>query len=70
MYVIVKYDRKRPYLPVAVADSPAELARMLGIPPNRVHSSLYHSRETYARVWIDDDELTDETNDTMHKLPG
>ena len=65
MYVYIKYDRKKPNLPVAIADTAAELAHLLGIQPNRVHSSLQLKLETYAKVWIDDDRLKNETNDAL-----
>lgn len=65
MYVFIKYDSRFPYLPVAIADTATELAHILGIKPNVVHSSLCHNRSTYAKVWIDDDQLQIERKDTV-----
>jgi len=55
MTVYVKYSNEYPYLPLAVADSKIELARMLGLTINVVASSLNHGYRTYAAVEIDDD---------------
>lgn len=55
MKVFVKYDSKEPYLPVAVADSKSELARLLGVTLNSIVSSYAHKRGTYAVVDIEDD---------------
>ena len=66
MHVYVKYDKRHPNLPIAVADSAAELAHILGIKPNIVHSSVCHKRSTYAKVWIEEnDQLQDERKDTV-----
>jgi hypothetical protein len=53
--VFIKYDSKEPYLPVAVAESKSELARILGVTLNSVISSYAHKRSTYAVVDIEDD---------------
>jgi len=44
-------------LPVMVADSPTELARMAGTTPQNINSSIYHGYEDsmWERVWIEDD---------------
>lgn len=42
-------------LPVAVAESPTELARMLGIRQNNVTSSISHKVKTYCVVEVEDD---------------
>ena len=52
MKVYVKYDKKEPHLPVAVADSKKELAEQLGISLHNVLSSFYHGRSTFAEVDI------------------
>lgn len=52
MVVYVKYDNKKPNLPVAVADSKKELAQKLGVSLHNVLSSFYHGRSTYAEVDI------------------
>ena len=54
MVVYVKYDKKPPYLPEAVADSKAELARKLGVSVHSVRSSYYHKRSTFAEIEIED----------------
>lgn len=56
MYVYIKYEKRKPHLPVAVADTVTELAQILGIKPNIVSSSIYHKRPTYAKVWIEEDD--------------
>ena len=59
MKVYVKYDKKPPHLPVAVADSKKELAKMLGVSFHSVLSSYYHKRSTFAEIEIEDtDEET------------
>lgn len=54
MKLYVKYSRIYPYLPEAVADSKADLARKLGTTVNVVTSSFRHGRSTYAEVEVDD----------------
>ena len=56
MKVYVKYSNKPPYLPVAVADSKAELAKMLGVRLNNVICAFYKKTKTYQEVEIPDDE--------------
>lgn len=55
--VYVKYDKRKPYLPVAVADSKYELARMLGVSYQSVMSAYSHKRSTFAEVEIDLDDI-------------
>lgn len=50
--VYVKYSAKYPYLPVAVADSKAELAEMLGVSRNNVDTSFSHKIKTFKEVYI------------------
>lgn len=59
MTLYVKYDRKPPYLPVAVADSKKELAQMLGVTFHSVLSSYYHKRSTFVEIEIE--ETNEET---------
>ena len=56
MKVFIKYSNKPPYLPIAVADSKTELARILGVSPNSVISSYAHKRSTFVEVEVDEDE--------------
>ena len=53
MTVYVKYDRCKPHLPVAVADTKEELAVMIGMSLNTVRSSLSHGIGSFAAVDID-----------------
>lgn len=46
----VKYSKSYPYLPEAVADTAAELARMVETNPHVIWSSISHGRSTYAKV--------------------
>lgn len=58
--LFVKYDNKPPYLPIAVADSKAELARMLNIRTNVVSSAFSHKQSTYKVIKIDDGKVQEE----------
>lgn len=42
-------------LPEAVADSPAELAKMLGTTANCVSSSITHQRAGWFKLEVEDD---------------
>lgn len=57
MTVYVKYDRCKPHLPVAIADTKEELAKMVGMSLNTVRSSLSHGVGSFAEVEIGDLEL-------------
>lgn len=50
MTLYVKYSKKYPYLPEAVADSKRELAKMIGTTLGCVKSSLSKNVSTYAVV--------------------
>jgi hypothetical protein len=54
MTVYVKYDRAKPHLPVAIADTKEELAKMVGMSLNTVRSSLSHGIGSFAEVEIDE----------------
>ena len=54
MKVYVKYDRCKPHLPIAIADTKEELADMIGTSLNTVASGLSHGIGTYAAVEIDE----------------
>jgi hypothetical protein len=56
MKVYVKYSTDPPYLPLAVADSKTELARMLGLRPVSVCSMFSKKNESYQEVEIEDEE--------------
>ena len=45
-------------LPVAVADSKSELARLVGVDPSSVWHALHHGwkKSSYVAVEVDDDE--------------
>ena len=55
MTVYVKYDRAKPHLPVAIADTKEELAAMIGVSLNTIRSSLSHGVNTFAEVEVEDD---------------
>lgn len=59
LYVKVTDDKYE--LPIAVADSAGELAKMLGVKKNTVLTKISHGRQgirtTYHRVEIDDTEV-------------
>jgi len=50
MKIYVKYDARKPNLPVAIADSKKELAQKLGVSFHSVLSAYYHKRSTFAEV--------------------
>ena len=58
MWVWVAYQRKRPWLPIAVADSATELARICGVTRNNVISAAsklrngQRNRTQYACVYV------------------
>lgn len=54
MKLYVKYSKKSPYLPEAVADSKTELAKMLGMSVDSVMSSYSHKRKTFIELEIED----------------
>ena len=56
MTVYVKYDRQKPHLPIAIADTKEELAAMVGMTLNTIRSSLSHGVETVVAVEVDDYE--------------
>lgn len=50
-------------LPVAVAESPTELARMIGTNRDVVLSSIAHKRKGWARVEVEDEDERDPRSD-------
>ena len=56
MKVVIKYDKKPPYLPIAVGTSRRELAEMLGINVNVVHSALSHKIGTYFEMDFEEED--------------
>ena len=62
MWVWVAYQKKKPWLPMAVADSATELADICGVPRNTVISAaskLLHGklrRARYACVYVGGDD--------------
>ena len=62
MLVYVAYDPRPPHLPVAVADSPSELARLIGASRNTVSSMICRfqkgelTRSRYIAVEIEENE--------------
>lgn len=58
----VKYDRKPPHLPVAVADTKEKLAMMIGTTVHCVRCGLYRNSTTYAAVPITEKDLLEINN--------
>lgn len=73
LYLCVTNDKYE--LPLAVADSVAELARMLGKTPNGIWATMWHAREKghrchYKEVEIDDFDIdTDDGIDADVDVP-
>ena len=60
MTLYMKVTRDKYELPVAVAETKAELARMLGIKREHVQSAFFHAKKykhpTYVVVEVDDED--------------
>lgn len=56
MKLYLKVTRDKYELPVAVAESPKELAIMLGTTKNNVLSSISKKRRTWVMVEVEDGE--------------
>lgn len=56
MKVYVKYSTDPPYLPLAVADSKAQLAFMLGMRVTSVYSMYSKKNKAYRIVEIEDED--------------
>ena len=59
--IYMKVTKDRYSLPVAVADSPKELAALCGVSPNVINSSFSHEKRgdwksPYVKVVVDDEE--------------
>lgn len=57
MKLFIAYAKEPPYLPIAVAGSAAELARMLGIKENCIQTGISHGAKTYARVEVENEQI-------------
>ena len=55
MTLYVRYSKKPPHLPEAVAESTSELAKMLGITTNVITTSLSHGLITYTKIEVEED---------------
>lgn len=61
-YVYMQVSKDEYQLPLAIADSAVELARICGTNPNCIHSSICHAekkknhRISYIRVKVDEQE--------------
>lgn len=67
MIIYMQVTRDKYELPMAVADSIKELARMIGKEPNRISSSMSHARAkgykaTYVKVEIEDEITNNDDN--------
>lgn len=58
----VKYSPKKPHLPVAVADSKEELARMIGTTIHCVRCGLYRNPTTFAAIDLTDADVCEINN--------
>lgn len=56
MKLYMKCTTDKYELPIAVADSPRELAKILGTTPNTVSSSINHGRRGWYKVLVEDKE--------------
>lgn len=56
MTLYVKTTADRYQLPLAVAESKAELAQMLGVSKESVRSGFSHKHKTYYMVEVEDDD--------------
>jgi hypothetical protein len=56
MIVYVKYSTDPPYLPLAVADSKAQLAFMLGMRVTSVYTMFSRKNKAYRIVEIEDED--------------
>lgn len=54
LYLAISKDEYK--LPLAVADSVAELSRMTGAKVNTIHCAIKKGYETFERVIIEDEE--------------
>lgn len=62
MTIYMKVTKDRFSLPVAVADSPKELAALCGVSPNAIYSGFSHEKRgdwksPYVKVVVDDDDM-------------
>lgn len=58
LYMKTTYDEYE--LPIAVADTPRELAEMIGTSAGVVSSSISHGRSTFHKIVIEDSEEAEE----------
>lgn len=58
MTLYMKCTTDKYELPIAVADSPSELAEMLGTNANVVSSSISHKRPYWYKIEEEEDERT------------
>lgn len=58
LYMKTTYDEYE--LPIAVADTPKELAKMIGTSTGVVSSSISHGRSTFHKIVIEDREEVEE----------
>ena len=56
MIVYVKYSTDPPYLPLAVADSKAQLAKILGMRITSVYTMFSRKNKAYKEVEIEDED--------------
>ena len=54
MTLYMKVTRDKYELPVAVAESKSELARMLGVTPSAITHGMHGLKKTYLEVEVDE----------------
>ena len=54
MTLYIKVTKDRYELPVAVAESKSELARMLGVTPSAITHGMHGLKKTYLEVEVDE----------------
>lgn len=55
MTLYVKYSRKHPHLPIAVADSAQELAAITGMTKDSIWTAISKKRGNVAKVEIEEE---------------
>lgn len=55
-YLYIKYTTDKYELPVAIADSAARLAEMIGLKESSVRSMISRGQRGYKKIILDDEE--------------
>jgi len=65
MTLYLKTTQDKYELPIAVADTAAELAKILGTSPGVVWSSISHKRKGWYRVEVEDERTVRRANEYL-----